>query len=206
MEITRSINPSFQGDYIYYLSEGEKTLKFLFGGNLDLYIYLYDKSLKEIREGDKSDFLITKEQYAIYSLFEELYEKINTGNVFSDDSNIFEYTNNFNNERNLRTAIEKGLINYNDEIEWYCDNYPMGEGDSLKIIKEEDQFRLIFERHNDKYGEDFGDLSIRICNSGSRYLPFNICFMNLYNKLQKIDPDNYQMHIEEYLYKQKIKK
>ena len=82
MEITRSINPSFQGDYIYYLSEGEKTLKFLFGGNLDLYISLYDKSLKEIREGDKSDFLITKEQYAIYSLFEELYEKINTGNVF----------------------------------------------------------------------------------------------------------------------------
>ena len=97
-------------------------------------------------------------------------------------------------------------INYNDEIEWYCDNYPMGVGDSLKIIKEEDQYRLVFERHDDKVGEDSNDLSIRICNSGSRYLPFNSCFMNLYHNLQKIDPENYQMHLEEYIYKQKVKK
>ena len=206
MEIKRATNPSFKGDYIYYLIEGNKTLKFLFGGNLDLYLSINDKDLKEIETGDKSEFIITKENYAVYSLFEELYEKINTGNVFSKDSDIFKYTNNFNNERNIRIAIEKGLIKYNDEIEWYCDNYPMGVGDSLKIIKEEDQYRLVFERHSDKRREDFNDLSIRICNSGSRYLPFNICFMDLYHNLQKIDPSNYQQHLEEIISKQKVKK
>ena len=81
----------------------------------------------------------------------------------------------------------------------------MGIGDSLKIIKEE-VFRLIFERHSDKRCEDFNDLSIRISNSGSRYLPFNSCFMDLYHNLQKIDPDNYQQHLEEFIYKQKVKK
>ena len=29
---------------------------------------------------------------------------------------------------------------------------------------------------------------------------------DFYNKLQKIDPDNYQMHLEEFIYKQKVKK
>ena len=206
MEIKRTTNPSFEGDYIYYLTEDDKTLKFLFGGNLDLYISIHDKEYKDIKEGDKSEFLITKENYAIYSLFEELYEKITTGNVFPEDSDLFKFTPNFSNDRNIRVAIEKGLVNYNEEIEWYCDNYPMGVGDSLKIIKEEDQFRLIFERHSDKKSEDFSDLSIRICNSGSRYLPFNSCFMDLYHNLQKIDPDNYQQHIEEFIYKQKVKK
>lgn len=206
MEIKRTKNPSFQSDYIYYLTEGEKTLKFIFGGNLDLYISIYDKNLKRIKEGDTSEFLITKENYAVYSLFEELYEKIISGNIFSKDSELFKITNNLNSDRNMRVAIEKGLINYDDEIEWHCDNYPKGEGDSLKIIKEEEQYRLIFKRHSNKKGEDFNDLSIRICNSGSRYLPFNCCFMDLYNGLQKIDPDNYQQHIEEFIYKQKVKK
>ena len=206
MEIKRTKNPSFQSDYIYYLTEGEKTLKFIFGGNLDLYISIYDKNLKRIKEGDTSEFLITKENYAVYSLFEELYEKITSGNIFSKDSELFKITNNLNSDRNMRVAIEKGLINYDDEIAWHCDNYPKGEGDSLKIIKEEEQYRLIFKRHSNKKGEDFNDLSIRICNSGSRYLPFNCCFMDLYNGLQKIDPDNYQQHIEEFIYKQKVKK
>ena len=110
MKIERTINPSFQGDYIYHLTEGEKTLKFFFGGNLDLYISIHDKEHRNLKAGDKEEFLITKENYAVYSLFEELYEKINSGNVFPDDSNIFKCTNNFNNERNIRVAIEKGLI------------------------------------------------------------------------------------------------
>ena len=52
----------------------------------------------------------------------------------------------------------------------------------------------------------YEDLYVRICNSGSRYLPFNSCFMDFYNKLQKIDPDYYQMHLEEYVYNKTYKK
>lgn len=206
MEIKRENNPSHNGGYIYYLIDENKKLKIIYSGNGDLYISLYNKGIKYRKSEDKEDFLITKENYAVYSLFEELYEKITTGNIFSKGSELFKIINNFNSDRNIRIAIEKGLINYDNEIEWYCDNYPKGEGDSLKIIKEEEQYRLIFKRHSNKKREDFDNLSIRICNSGSRYLPFNCCFMDLYNGLQKIDPDNYQQHIEEFIYKQKVKK
>lgn len=206
MEIKREKNSVVKDQYIYTFTENDRTLKILFAGNLDLYISIYDNSLRTIKENEKKDFYITKENYAIYSLFEELYEKIITGNVYPEDSAIFKYTNNLNSERNLRTAIEKGLINYDDEIEWYCDDYSMGEGDSMKIIKEDDRFKILFERHKSPEKGMYEDLYVRICNSGSRYLPFNSCFMDFYNKLQKIDPDNYQMHLEEFIYKQKVKK
>lgn len=206
MEIKREKNSVVKDQYIYTFTENDRTLKILFADNLDLYISIYDNSLRKIKENETKDFYITKENYAVYSLFEELYEKIITGNVYPEDSDIFKYTNNFNSERNLRTAIEKGLINYDDEIEWYCDDYPMGEGDSMKIIKEDDRFKIIFERHQSKEKGMYEDLYVRICNSGSRYLPFNCCFMDLYKGLQKIDPDNYQQHLEEIIYKQKVKK
>ena len=45
--------------------------------------------------------------------------------------------------------------------------------------------------------------SIRFRNSGSRYEPFNICFMQMYNELKNYDSNCHQIHIEEYLYKQK---
>ena len=206
MEIKREKNSVVKDQYIYTFTENDRTLKILFASNLDLYISIYDNSLRKINENETKDFYITKENYAIYSLFEELYEKITTGNVYPEDSAIFKHTNNFNSERNLRIAIEKGLINYDDEIEWYCDDYPMGEGDSMKIIKEDDRFKILFERHKSPEKGMYEDLYVRICNSGSRYLPFNSCFMDFYNKLQKIDPDNYQMHLEEFIYKQKVKK
>ena len=76
----------------------------------------------------------------------------------------------------------------------------------MKIIKEDDRFKILFERHKSPEKGMYEDLYVRICNSGSRYLPFNSCFMDFYNKLQKIDPDNYQMHLEEFIYKQKVKK
>ena len=51
-------------------------------------------------------------------------------------------------------------------------------------------------------------MGIRISNSGSRYAPFNIVFMRMFTKLQDIDDINdygHQIHIEEYLYNQKVK-
>lgn len=205
MEIKREVNNIFPEQYIYRLIEGNNELKIVFGGNLDLYISLLSRGEKEIHEGDSEEFLITKEYYAIYNLFEELHTKITTGRVFENDSKIFDLTHNFDEDKNIRLAIEKGLINEKDEIEWYCDDYPIKEGDSLKIIKEEEQFRLVFKRNSIKGKTKHDEYYVRICNSGSRYLPFNCCFMDLYNKLQTVDPDNYQMHIEEYIYRKRKK-
>ena len=49
-------------------------------------------------------------------------------------------------------------------------------------------------------------ITIRFRNSGSRYDPFNIIFMRLYQGLCNLDYEYHQIHIEEYLQESKIKK
>jgi len=50
-------------------------------------------------------------------------------------------------------------------------------------IKEYDgKIRLDFFDNPDDYIEGFG---IRICNSGSKYMPFNICFMRFFSTLSE---------------------
>lgn len=182
MEITRENNPSHNGCYIYYLIYGDKKLKIIYSGNGDLYISLYNKGVKYTKSEDKEEFEITKEDFSLYTLLEDLYERINTGKIFDDEDEIFDLPKHFQSF----DASNSGLINDNGEIEWFCDDYPMGVGDSLKIIKEEDKYKLVFERHNAEEMKNRNCLSIRISNSGSRYRPFNSCFLNFYDKLQYI--------------------
>ena len=47
-------------------------------------------------------------------------------------------------------------------------------------------------------------VSIRFRNSGSRYNPFNIIFMKMFNKLQEYNPEYHQIHIEELEYQKKL--
>ena len=49
-------------------------------------------------------------------------------------------------------------------------------------------------------------IGIRFRNSGSTYTPFNNVFMGMFNQLQEYEPDYHQIHIEEVLYRQKVKK
>lgn len=80
------------------------------------------------------------------------------------------------------------------------------EKQELTITKEE-SFKVIFEKSKKSQDGIFITYTIRFRNSGSRYNPFNINFMQMYNSLKEYDPNNHQIHIEEYLYKQnKLKK
>ena len=74
------------------LSYGKKSLSFIFGGTLDLYWTLEDYSDLSDEEIRHDYFIITKENYTVYSLFEELYNNIKNINI-SDDN---EFTNNNN--------------------------------------------------------------------------------------------------------------
>ena len=49
-------------------------------------------------------------------------------------------------------------------------------------------------------------ITVRFRNSGSRYDPFNIIFMKLYQGLYELDYEYHQIHIEEYLLDSKIKR
>ena len=66
-------------------------------------------------------------------------------------------------------------------------------------------FKIIFKKG--KIADSFfNTYAIRISNCGSRYEPFNITFMNMYNKLKEHNYQNHQIHMEEYIYsKKKIK-
>lgn len=184
-------------DTTIFFKEKGKFLTFSFGGNGDLYwsIHLLSK--------DDSDysFTITKDNYEVFSLFEKLFDDIN---IIKDRYELF----NYSNYNELYDEKNKTITWYSDETAHIVANY-------LKIHRDDDKFKIDFftQPYVDGYDRDFnstGYISVRFRNSGSRYSPFNIAFMDMYNDMKEVDDVNdigHQIHIEEYLYtlkKQKI--
>ena len=80
--------------------------------------------------------------------------------------------------------------------------------DRVSIEKIDDTYVLKFTRPElteDKFSfRTIGNISIRFRNSGSRYDPFNIIFMRMFNKLQEYNPEYHQIHLEELSYQKKL--
>lgn len=95
----------------------------------------------------------------------------------------------------------------NNVIDWHSDDF-IYENASRVIIKPvEDEYEIIFVKSKKEYDDGmFMTFSVRFRNSGSRYEPYNILFMDMYNKLKEYNPNNHQIHLEEYLYNQKTLK
>ena len=146
-------------------------------GNGDLYwIYNYNNL-----DQNEYSFIIDKENTLLYNSFKELYDEIENS---SQSKNVF-YSN--------VKLFNEGIIT------WYSDDYKVDKANRFSISKVGDNYKVTFKRN---INNELGDLSIRICNSGSRYSPYNFCFMRMYNKLVNYD---YQMDIDEILYRVKIK-
>lgn len=201
-----------------FLEEEGKNISFTFWGNGDLYWTIHSK-----RDEENYDyFIITKENYAIYSLFEKLFFDIENINIFDEEAiefedEIHEYfkdTKKENEEIKMRCRLFNHL-HYNElfndsnkTITWYSDETAPEVANVLKIKKEEDIFKLEFyiQPYTKGYDEDFHSsksIPIRFRNSGSRYSRFNTIFMKMYNSMKEIDDVNdigHQIHIEEYLY------
>ena len=62
------------------LQEGDKTLSFTYGGNLDLYW-----TLRTQDESTPKTFTITKENYGVYRLFARLFSDVENINIHSLD-------------------------------------------------------------------------------------------------------------------------
>ena len=192
-----------------FIKDDKKTISICFGGNLDLYISINSKE----KDNNKFKFTITKEEYEIYEVFENLYKDIEDINIFDDDYNEdIEYEKMLYRKVNLSNYKE--LFNKTSKtITCYSDNTTHKDANILKIRKIKDGFKLEFyrQKNSKNISEDFGTediIPIRICNSGSRYQPFNLVFMRMYRNIQKANDSrhNHQIHIEEYLYnKNKIK-
>ena len=200
---------------IISFQEFEKQFDVSFGGNLDLYWTIHSKN-----ENDCYEFIITKENYGVFRLFEELFDDIENINIYTDptiymetDEEIQDYINELEYEKNQYRLYN--YSNYNElfdkeanTITWYSDETNHEVANILKIKKEKESFRLEFsiQPHKEEYDRDFNSLNyipIRFRNSGSSYAPFNLIFMRMYEKMKQIDDINdygHQIHIEEYLY------
>ncbi len=197
-----------------FFKEENKYLAITYGGNLDLYWIIYSEEVNK-----DNNFVITKENYEVYRLFEQLFNDI-------DDINIYKYQNhqfssNFKKaqkEKYRKSNTSNYNVLYNEKeklITWYSDETAFCVANVLKIKKEDEIFKLEFfiQPYIDGYDRDFNSLHhipIRFRNSGSFYNPFNVVFMRMYSNMKEIDDVNdygHQIHMEEYLYSQsKIKK
>ena len=209
---------------IISFQEFEKQFDVSFGGNLDLYWTIHSKN-----ENDCHEFIITKENYEVYKLFEELFDDIENIKIYTEPTIPFyietdeakqEYINELEYEKNKYRLYNHSNYNElfdkeNNTITWYSDETNHEVANILKIKKEKESFRLEFsiQPYKEGYDRDFNSLNyipIRFRNSGSSYEPFNVIFMRMYEKMKQIDDINvygHQIHIEEYLYSQnKIKK
>lgn len=209
--VNRISNPQFENTYNYELRDNDKSMILSFQGNLDFYMSAI--SYKDNRD-KKISFTITKENYAIYSLFDELFRDIEECNIFSVDETRLEFMDDEDEIKEYYERIErmnndlktysayKRLIKRN-LITWKSDDRDYGEPDFIKIYRGEDAFYITFVRQSEEL--HMGTV-VRFRNSGSSYDPFNIPFMKFFNKLQEYDPEYHQIHIEEVILQKKLTK
>lgn len=194
--------------YTINIYDSNKILTITFGGNLDLYWYSSSKEKKEV-----DTFEITKENYFLYSLFDILYNDIVNCNLFKVYDEELSFVNSikelqkiYNRKKELNiifSEYEEYKRLYNGEyICWYSDDDSIEDANYVKIIKDDYKYILEFFS-NFKSNTLWLSNTIRFRNSGSRYMPFNMIFMEMYNSLCTSDYDENQIHIEEYLYKKK---
>lgn len=174
-----------------------------FLGNFDLYwIYCYNGDI--LKMADCKSFLITKENMFLFQLFDALYQDIKNYNIYKE--------NEFNTKEDIE-RLNKAFIKYDsyqhdllfrdNKIEWHCDDCIYEKASVFVIEKLAEAYQLTFKK-----GINDGVLSygVRIRNSRSRYYPFNVPFMKMYQQLCLYDPMYHQIHMEEYLYQKRLVK
>ena len=206
-----------ESGYKITLNNGEQLFSIFFAGNLDLYWTIDDKKQIPIpNDVPSKHFVITKENYFIYSLFIKLYDDLKNCNVFELKAYEFAWCDTLEDEINLIKKNEeinasfkrhqeyKNLF-HDQIIEWRSDDFPYEEASSVIIKKNKDSFLLTFNKsaQDDYYYQTYG---IRFRNCGSRYAPFNGIFMRMYNELIDYEPNFHQTHIEEYLWQKRLTK
>ena len=178
---------------VFDIITNEGVIEISYENNLDLY-WSYKYSGNIGKEDNYKEFVISKENYFIYLVFDELYNNIKKQEPWNYYSMDHEKVNDYNN------------LFHDKMITWYSDDFcDIENASSFTIKKNSDKYLVIFnksgiEMENGNYFETY---FVRIRNSGSRYNPYNIAFMGMYQRLKEYNFDYHQIHIEEYLYSKK---
>lgn len=194
--------------YSVSITDGEKVFEMIFGGNLDLHWNLW--SIDKIDKDKSISFDITKDSYALWELFDNLYNDFRDCNVstvneaelsFCEDSEEVRKIYERCNKRNefLRKTTEYKRVFDGKIIKWLSDDESCN---IVTITPDEDKYVIDFISGEKKisYLESHG-ISFR--NSGSSNAPFNVLFMKLYNEIISGKYDFNQIHMNEYIRKLK---
>ena len=198
LEITHKKNS--HGYDVFDIITANGSFEISYENNLDLYWrYLYHDTIDKVP--DTITFKITKENYFLYSLLLELYKAIKEKKPYQ----TYPKETFPDNDKKLKYYGRYELYR-NGEITWYSDDFAeLANASSFKIKRMKDYFQVTFikSKTEDFNGCYFPTYSVRLRNSGSRFYPFNITFMGMYEKLKTYNYDYHQIHLEEYLYKTK---
>lgn len=181
---------SDEGYHRFTIITNEGEFLITFERNLDLYWSYFPANRGEILTCDpEKEFNITKENFFLYNLIDELFFAIVSHNPFR------------NSDPNYNYLGETRLINGN-KIEWHSDEFDYDEASFLTIEKQEDRFKITFNRSSkESYILTF---IVRISLSGSRYGSYYIPFMTMYQKLKDYNESYHQIHMEELEYGKKL--
>lgn len=180
----------YKNDYEYIIKTDEGSLDIMLGGNDDLY-WIFKQSISDI--DDFLTFSITKDDYFIYNLFDEVYDSVKSGSPLKYYDKV--RLGNYDFTKDHLCIRSKEKLFKDDNVSWHSDDYHYDDAPIVNINKEDDIINVTFEKGIDKKVN-----SIRFSNNGSQYDPFNATFMIMYNKLQDFEPSYHQIHIEEYIY------
>jgi hypothetical protein len=186
-EVNRTQNA--HGYDVFKITTDRGEFEISFENNLDLYWRFINKE-NMLESKEKQELIITKENCFIYELFYKLYEGIKRNRVY------YNYEENNYKEEKVNNLYRDG------KIEWLSDDFYDEIASKLTIEKEDETFKVTFYKSKDL----FKTFSIRFSNSGSRYNPFQINFMTMYQELKTYDPNCHQIHIDEILYREKVLK
>jgi len=184
-------NNCIKGVKDVFIRDGKKLLKIFYGANGDLYFDIFGSHNKEENSLWTATFLINENE-EIYKYFEHFFNSIVGCKVFDINEielELHDFDNSFTNRinsiqkrnENLKMKYAYKKLVHNDAVIWYSDNIYDENANILRIERNCGEIKLCFI--NNPGDPSFG-FSIRICNSGSKYDPFNICFMNLFNQFQ----------------------
>jgi len=189
------------------LEESEnKHLDIVFGGVGDIY-WIYDNFEVAYLEEDPmyDSLIISKKDYDIYKIFEELYEDLINGRIYHPEK-LPKFRLDFDpkaqekenercrqsNENVINSFRYKMLVN-NNVITWYSDEEMKENAEILRISKKEDYILLEFIRQTKKDEQGHtrmpGWYSIRIRTDGSTYTPCDAVFWRHFNNLQQYEPN-----------------
>lgn len=222
-------NSKFGG--ISFFRKNSPILVITYAPNFDIYFTL--ETMK-----DKNSFIIGKDNYEVYRIFDLLYKDIMMGHPYKIEEgemtilkfeaenygfNLSQKVSDLENryelfrKENLNQAYASGLID-GDKIIWRSDDYAKDVAPFFIIHKRDNFYEiefgmpevcrsLNFEEQSAYARYKYRDqISVRLRQSGSRYIPFDVCFMALFRDFYKLDAQNHQLDLEEYNWDESLKR